>query len=122
MMYSGGYSRLVPLNKIQALKAGITMFSVQMATSGVANQFWMHGLNIAQSIATYIISSGISDSGASVQRIHLEIMSVLTSNTHGGITIYLEHTAMPTIMQLMPNSRCAMLTMYSTCFDLFPVS
>jgi len=37
--YSGGHSSLSPLNKIPTLRAGITTFSVQMATSGVANRF-----------------------------------------------------------------------------------
>jgi hypothetical protein len=39
MKYSGGYASHSPLNKIPALGAGITTFSVQMATSGVANRF-----------------------------------------------------------------------------------
>ena len=97
------------------------MFSVQMATSGVANWFWQHGLQIVQSIATYIISSGMSVFGASVQRTNLEIMSLLTSNTPGGITTYIERSAMPTPRQPMPNSRHAMFTEDSMCFDIFPV-
>jgi hypothetical protein len=67
-----------------------------MATSGVANQFELYGLQIALSIATYIISSGMSVFGASVQRTTLEMMSLLTSNTPGRITTYIEHSAMPT--------------------------
>jgi len=34
-----GYSSHLPLNNIPAPRAGITTFSVQMVTSGVANQF-----------------------------------------------------------------------------------
>jgi len=98
------------------------MFSVQMATSGVANLFEQHGLQIAQSIATYIISSGMSVVGTSVQRTNFEIMSLLTSNTPGGITTFLEPTAMPTPRQPMPNSHHAVSTEDSPCFDLFPVS
>jgi len=37
--YSGGYSRLSPFNTIPAPRAGFTTFSLQMATSGFANQF-----------------------------------------------------------------------------------
>jgi len=37
-----------------------------MATSGVANRFWQHGLQKAQSIATYIMLSGMSVFGAIV--------------------------------------------------------
>jgi len=77
---------------------------------------------MALSIATYIISSGMSVFGASVQRTNLEIMSLLTSNTPGGITTYIERSAMPTPRQPMPNSRRAMFTEDSTCFDIFPVS
>jgi hypothetical protein len=39
MKYFGGHSTLSLLNKIPAPRADITMFSVQMATSGVANRF-----------------------------------------------------------------------------------
>jgi hypothetical protein len=60
---------------------GITMFSVQMAISGVAKQFSQCGWQMAQSIAIYIISSSICGFGASVQRTNLAIMSMLTSNT-----------------------------------------
>ena len=104
MKDSGGYSSLSSLNKISALRGGITTFSVQMATSGIANRFGQHGLQIAQCIGTYIISSGMSDFGASVQRSNLEIMSLLTSKTPGGITTYIELSAMPTLRQLKPNS------------------
>jgi len=100
----------------------MTMLSVQMATSGIANRFQQHGLQIALSIATYIIWSGMSVIGASVQRTNMEIMSLLTSNTPGGITTYMEHSAMPTRRQQMRNSRRAMFTEDSTCFDIFPVS
>jgi len=37
--YSGGYSSHSPVNNIPSPGAGITIFSVQMATSQVANQF-----------------------------------------------------------------------------------
>jgi len=79
-------------------------------------------MQIAQSIATYIISSGVSVFGASVQRMNVQIISLLTSNIAGGITTYIEFSAMPTPWQPMPNSRHAMLTEDSTCFDIFPVS
>jgi hypothetical protein len=98
------------------------MFSVQMATSGVANRFYHHDLQIALSIATYIISSGMSVFGASVQRTNMEIMFLLTSNTPGGMTTYIEHSAMPTPRQPMLNSRRAMATEDSTGFDIFPES
>jgi len=78
-------------------------------------------LQIAQSMATYIISSGMSVLGASIQTTNLEIMCILTSNTPSGITTYIEHSAMPTPRQLMRNSRRAMFTEDSTCFDIFPV-
>jgi len=119
--YSGGYSSHSPLNKIPALGAGTTTFSVQMASSAVANRFQQHGLQIVQSIATYIISSGMSALGASVQRPNLEIICILTRNTAGGITTYIERSAMPTPRQRMPNSGRAMFTEDSTCFDIFPV-
>jgi len=122
MKYASGYSSLSPLSTIPAPRAGITTFSVQMAISGVANRFSQHGLQIALSIATYIISSGMSVFGASVQRTNLEIMSLLTSNTPGGITTYIERSAMPTPRQPMPTSRGAIFTEDSTCFDIFPVS
>jgi hypothetical protein len=60
--------------------------------------------------------------GVSVQRTNLEIMSLLTSNTPGRITTYIECSAMPTPRQPMLNSRRAMSTEDSTCFDIFPVS
>jgi len=81
-----------------------------MATSGGANRFSQHGLQIALSIATYIISSGMSDFGGSVQRTNLEIMSLLTSNTPGWITTYIERSAMPTPGQPMLNSRRTLFT------------
>jgi len=93
-----------------------------MATSGIANRFWQHGLQIALSIATYIISSAMSVFGAIVQRTNLEIISLLTSNTPDGITTYIERSVMPTARQPMPNSRHAMFTEDSTCFDIFPAS
>jgi hypothetical protein len=81
-----------------------------MATSGIANRFYQHGLQIALSIVTYIILSGMSVLGASVQTTNLEIMFLQTSNTTAGITTYIELSAMPTPRQPMPNSRRAMFT------------
>jgi hypothetical protein len=66
-MYSGVYSSLSLLNKILVPRASISMFSHQVAPSGVANQFQQHGLKSALSSATYIISTGMSVVGASVQ-------------------------------------------------------
>jgi hypothetical protein len=57
-----------------------------MATSGVATRFYHHGLHIALSLATNIILSDMSVFGANVQRMNFKIMSLLTSNTRGGIT------------------------------------
>ena len=71
-------------------------------------------MQIDLSIATYIISSGMSVYGARVQRTNMEIMSLLTSNTPGGITTYIEHSAMPTSTQLMANSHRAKSTEDST--------
>jgi hypothetical protein len=67
-----------------------------MATSGIANWFEQHHLEIAQSKVSYIISSGMSDFGKSVQRTNLQTMSLVTSNTPGGITTSIERSAMPT--------------------------
>jgi len=121
MKYSGGHSTHSHLHKIPAPRAGITMFSVQMAPSGVTTRFWQHGLRIAQSIATYIISSGKSVFGASVQRTNFDIMCLLTSNTLGGITTYIECSPMKIPREPMPNSRGAMFTEDSTYFNIFPV-
>ena len=49
---------------------------------------------------------------------NLEIMSLLTSNTPGGITTEIERSAMPTPRQRMPNSRCSMFSEFSTCSDI----
>ena len=49
-------------------------------------------------------------------------MSLLTSNTPGGITTYIERSAMPTPRQPMPNSRRAMFTEDWMCFNIFPIS
>ena len=92
-----------------------------MVTSGIANRFWQHGFQITLSIATYIILSGMSVYGVSVQRTNLEIMSLLKSNTPGGITTYTERSAMPTPRQPMPKSLRAMFTGDSTYYDIFPV-
>jgi len=93
-----------------------------MVTSCVANWFQQHCLQIALRIATYIITSGISVFGASVERTNLEIMSLLTSNIPGGITTHIAPSAMPTPRQLVWNSRRAMFTEDSAFFDIFPVS
>ena len=103
-----------------APRAAITTFSVQMGTSGVENWFQQHGLQIPKSIATNIISCGMSDYGAGVRRTILEIICLLTSDTHGGITTYIERSAIPTPRQPMQDSRRAMFTQDSTCFDIFP--
>jgi hypothetical protein len=121
-MYYGGYSSRSPFNTMPAPRAGITTFYVHIATSGVVNRFKQHGLQIAQSTANYIFSSGMSVFDASVQRTNLEIISLLTSNTPGLLTTYIEHSAMPTPRQPMPNSRRATFTKDSICFDIFPVS
>ena len=52
-----------------------------MATSGFANRFSQHGLQIALSTATYMISSDMCVWGASVQTTKIESMSLLTMNT-----------------------------------------
>jgi hypothetical protein len=67
-------------------------------------------LQIALSIATYIIASDMSVFGVSVQRMNLEIMSLLTTNTPGGIPTYTECSAMPTPWLPMLTSCCAMFT------------
>jgi len=121
MRYPHGWSSLSPLNKILAPRACITMFPLQMATSGFANWIKQHGMQIALSIVTYIISSGMSLFGASVQRTNVEIMSLRTSNTPSGITTYTECSAMPTPRQPMLNSHRTMLTNDSMCFDIFPL-
>jgi hypothetical protein len=83
------------LIQIPALGVGISMFSVPMATSDIANRFLQHGLQLSQSIATYIIFSGMSVFGACVQITHLDIISLLTSNTPSRITPYIECSAIP---------------------------
>jgi len=95
---------------------------MQMATSGIANWFYQHGLQNAQSIATYMIWSGMSDFGTSVQRKNFEMMSRLTTNTPGVITTYIALSTMPTPRQPIPISCHAMFTDYSICFDIFPGS
>jgi hypothetical protein len=122
MKYSGVYSSLLPLIKIPALGSGLTMFSEQIATSGVGNRFKPQGLQIALITAIYIISSSMSVFGVSVQRMNLEIMSLQISNTPGRITTYIKRSAMPTPKQPMPNSRRAMFTKDIPYFDIFPVS
>jgi len=122
MKYFAGYSSLSHSNKIAVPRAGITAFPVQMVTSGISHRFKRHGLQIAQSIATSIISSGKSVFGASVQRSNLEIMSLLTSNTPGGITTCIEGSAMPTPGQPIQNSGRNMSIEDATCFNIFTVS
>jgi len=119
--YSGGYSSLPPVNTLPAPRAGITQFPLRIATSGVANRFWRHGTQSAQSIVTYTISSGMPVYGANVQRTNLEIMSLVTSNTPGGITTCIECSTMQITMQLVTNSCRAMFTEDSTCFDIIPI-
>ena len=89
---------------------------------GHCYRFWQQGLQITLSIATYIISSGMSVIGASVQRTNLEIISFLTYNTPGGITTYVEQSTMPTPRRPMPNSDCAMFTEDSTFVGILHVS
>jgi len=93
-----------------------------MATSGVATWCRQHGLQIAQSIATYMLLSYMSVFRASIQRMKLEIISLLPSNTAGGITIYIECTAMPIPRQPMLDSRRAMFTHYISYVNVFHVS
>jgi hypothetical protein len=85
-MYHWGYSIHSPFNDIPAPRQGSTVFSLQTASSRIANWFPQHGLQIAQGIVTNIISSYMSVIGVCVQRMNLEIMCILTSNTPGGIT------------------------------------
>jgi len=60
--------------------------------------------------------------GASVHRTNLEIISLLTSNTPGGITTFIERSVMPTPRQPIRNSHRAMFSEDWTCFDIFCVS
>ena len=98
------------------------MFPVQMATSGIHNRFWQHGLQIAERIVTYVILSDMSVFGASVQRTNLEIMSFLRCNTPGRFATYIERSPIPPPRQLMPNTGRTVFTKDSTCFNIFPVS
>ena len=79
-------------------------------------------MQIALSIALFTSSSGMYVFGASVHRTHLKIMSLLTSNTPGGITTYIERSAMSTQRQPMSNSHRAMSTEDSMCCAIFPES
>jgi len=72
-------------------------------------------------MVTYIITSGISVVGASVQWTNLKIIFLLKSNTPSGITTYIELSVMPTPRQPMWNSCYAIFTEDSTCFSIFPV-
>jgi len=60
--------------------------------------------------------------GLSILWTNLEIMSLLTSNTPGGITTYIECSVMPTPMQPMPNCHPIMFSKDWTCVNMFPVS
>jgi len=82
--YSGGYTNLSPLNTIPAPKVRTTIFSLQMAASGIANCILWHGLEIGHSIVTYIISNDMSVFGVPVQSTNLELMSLLANNTLAG--------------------------------------
>jgi hypothetical protein len=73
-------------------------------------------------IGTYIISSGMSVIGASIQRTNLEIIYHVRNNNPSGITTYIEHSAMPTLQQLMLNSCNFIFTMQSMCIAIFLVS
>ena len=92
------------------------------ATSGAAILYKQHGMQIALGIATYFISSGMCVVGAGVPRTDLENTSLQTSHTAGGITTYIECSAIPTPRQPMPLSGRAIFTKDSMCFDIFPVS
>ena len=93
-----------------------------MATSVLPNQFQQHGLQIALSIATHIIVSGMSGFGVSVQRTNLVIISLLMSNTLSGIKTYIESSVIPTPRQPVANYRRAIFSEDSMSFDKFLVS
>jgi len=59
---------------------------------------------------------------ASVQRMNLEIIYLLTNNNPDGITTYIEHSAIPTPQQPMRNPPRPKWIEDSTCFNIFPVS
>ena len=120
-MCPGRYSSLSPSNKIPVPRASIKMFSLTMASPGVALRIYQQGFQVALSIATYIISRGRSVLCASIQRTNLEIMPLLASNTPGGIITCIERSAMPTPRQPMLNSRRAIFSEDLTCFNIFPV-
>ena len=101
---------------------GITTSRVKLETSGVAKQFSQHGLRIPLRIVTYIIWTGMSGLVGSDQITHLEIMSLLTRITPGGITTYIECSVLPTPRKPMLNSLHAIFTKDSTCFNIFPTS
>jgi len=89
---------------------GITMFSVQMVTSGVENRFWQHGLQIDLRIVTYFISSGVSAFGAGVQRLNVENISLLENNNPCGVLTYVDRSVTPTPRPSVPNTHRAMFT------------
>jgi hypothetical protein len=112
--YSNGYSNLSTLNSIPAPPVGMTKFSVQMGTSGIGNRFYQQDMHIARSIATNIISRGMSIFDESVQRRHLEIMSHQQSNTPGGFITTIECSAMPSPRLSMLYSRRTLFIEEST--------
>jgi len=103
------------------LRAGIPLFSVLVATLGVATQFQQHGFLIALSIVTYIFSIGMAVFGASVQSTNLDSMSLLISNTPGWITTYVERWSLPPPRQPGTNCHGAKFVEDSTCVDTFCV-
>jgi len=82
-----------------------------MATSGVASWSFQHDLHIALTIATYIISSGRSVFGVSVQRMNWEIVSSGQATTQAGSQLILnsqqceqQHIHCPTLIAPLPPS------------------
>jgi hypothetical protein len=65
---------LQPPTSSIAPRMGITTFSAQIATAGVANQIKKHSLLIARRIATNIMLCGMSVFGAIVHRMKLKII------------------------------------------------
>jgi hypothetical protein len=68
------------------------------------------------------MSSSWSIFGARAHRANLEIMSLLTIITPGGITTYIEYSSMSKPRLQVQNSRQPMFTNNWTGFDRFPVS
>jgi hypothetical protein len=65
-----------------------------MVTADIVNWLHQHWLQIALSIATYIIASDMTVFGPSVQGTNKESISLLTSNTPSGIKTYIERSMM----------------------------